>query len=873
MKNFKDWLFQSVLLDINEMAYSNFRKPASLAGKKDINNLPDWFWGWALKKLEDYEKEVVFPVYHDNGSRMTRDELINLAKSKISGTSISKPVNTTPIPSSAPKLASRRWTLAKAKKNIGTIKIEDYVVLTKSSSDDWTVLNKEGEKYEIKQSEVANYVQSIKNPDGKSIQSTDPEKLFSIISVSTQQKELTPDTKKKSGIIPLERMSEEQKKVDEQFAKILKHKDGKQSHIVINADPGSGKTTMLNHLAWKYGKGSGQKWLYLVFNTKNKVEAEQKFPNFVDVRTTNAFLGDDVLGSPENISKIYKTKRIVQAIEKDEDDNQKLEKIRFIIDSEEFNRKMKNEYKVVPKNKIDEDDFENTYVAKSVTTILRNIPYLFKKSCLDLTNLAKAYAVDPRKENALNSIRKILNKHDIDTDLLEIKEKISKYRGNFGNDVAYELSEILGYNFMSKDYTNEILDACYWLLKQSLPYASKQQHEYRGKQYNLGELRDFSDDAWFAVAHADELTWPKYDVVLADEVQDFNEARKVMLNKLHEAGAKHIIAVGDTKQSLYRFIGADSKAMDSLSKMLGDLSEDKNVTHTLSLNFRSRPEVLELVEKETGVKLNQGKQFDDSSDKGQATNGEIEYDSAFETISKEKEEGKLKETAFIARTNQPLTHAALSLLKKGVPFVIVGKDIGRDLMKHVNQTIKRQFRTGNRKIDLSQYSLEDLERALPEHLEYETKQHYGKSTKSEYLRNLKETTEALSASIDNFKSSENNKGTSTVKDFYIWLSEKLGGYDIESNERDYDMYQKKKEEENPVVLTTSHKSKGLEFLRVFILRYDQFPHPKAEKARRGKEEDMVQEENAKFVALTRAQDELHILDVKSQPGVHSNKYD
>lgn len=851
MKNFKDWLVESIF---NEM-YSDFKK-GKMTGKKNINNLPSWFWKWSLEKLED-PKQPVFPIFHDDGRKLTRSEFINLAQSKI-GKSTSYTTSTTPSP-------SINWILARAKRNIGTTKTGDYLVLAKTISNNWRALNIKGDQYEIKQNEIVDSVESIKDSNGKIIQSTEPEKLFSMI--PSQQKELTPDTKKKSGIIPLDKMSEEQKKVDEKFARILRNEG--QSHIVINADPGSGKTTMLNHLAWKYGKGSGQKWLYLVFNTKNKVEAEQKFPNFVDVRTTNAFLGDDVLNSPQNISRIPKTKRIVQAIERRDGDNQKLEKIRFIVDGEEFLRKMKNEYKVISKNKIDEDYFENSYLAKATMGILRSISYMFKKSCLELANLAKAYAIDPRKENSLNDIRKILQKHDVDTDLLEIKEKISKYRGTFGSDVLYELQQILGYDFNSKDYSNEIIDACYWLLKQSLPNASKQQHEHGSRQYNLGELRDFSDDAWFAVSHADELIWPKYDVILADEVQDFNEARKVMLKKLHEAGAKHIIAVGDTKQSLYRFIGADSKAMNSLSEMLGKISTDEDVTHTLSLNFRSRPEVLELVEKETGVKLNQGKQFVDGEGKGDATNGEIEYDNSFKIIEKEREKGDLKETAFIARTNQPLTHAALSLLGKGIPFVIVGKDIGRDLMRHINQTIKNQFKTGSRKIDLNKYSLGDLERILPTYLENENKQHYGKSTKSEYLRDLKETTEALLNSIETFKSLENNQ-RSTVRDFYIWLAEKLGGFDIESNERDYNEYQKKIEEESPVVLTTSHKSKGLEFSRVFILRYDQFPHPKAEKARRGKEEEMVQEENAKFVALTRAQNELHILDIKGQPGAPEN---
>ncbi len=97
-------------------------------------------------------------------------------------------------------------------------------------------------------------------------------------------------------ILPQEKLSEEQTKIDQDFEQILNNrKQGKINHLMINALAGTGKTTILKHLAWKFG--AGQKWLYLVFNTANKVEAKEyvqgyrKFPSFVDVETTNSFLG------------------------------------------------------------------------------------------------------------------------------------------------------------------------------------------------------------------------------------------------------------------------------------------------------------------------------------------------------------------------------------------------------------------------------------------------------------------------------------------------------------------------------------------------------------------------------------------------------
>ena len=54
-----------------------------------------------------------------------------------------------------------------------------------------------------------------------------------------------------------------------------------------------------------------------------------------------------------------------------------------------------------------------------------------------------------------------------------------------------------------------------------------------------------------------------------------------------------------------------------------------------------------------------------------------------------------------------------------------------------------------------------------------------------------------------------------------------------------------------VYLTTVHGAKGLEAERVFIVRPDLMPHPKAEE-----EWELEQEYNLKFVALTRAKQEL-----------------
>jgi ATP-dependent exoDNAse (exonuclease V) beta subunit len=58
----------------------------------------------------------------------------------------------------------------------------------------------------------------------------------------------------------------------------------------------------------------------------------------------------------------------------------------------------------------------------------------------------------------------------------------------------------------------------------------------------------------------------------------------------------------------------------------------------------------------------------------------------------------------------------------------------------------------------------------------------------------------------------------------------------------------------PVMFSTVHKAKGLEYDRVFILRPDLFPHPAAKK-----EWQLEQEYHLEYVALTRAKQALYFV--------------
>jgi len=182
----------------------------------------------------------------------------------------------------------------------------------------------------------------------------------------------------------------------------------------------------------------------------------------------------------------------------------------------------------------EKDDRDSQYEAKA-EMLIANIVFgdnnyidrsnrgFVKNACYNLLSKAKNFAVHPEKEDLPVKLKEIIKKYKIDT-----KPKFS--------------------DGQPRDYAAEIVSICSEVLKATMP---------KSKGAQMRSLRDHDDTLWWTAIHADELKWPSYDVVLADEVQDFNVCQQIMLKKLEEAGAR-IIAVGDENQAIYAFRGADA---------------------------------------------------------------------------------------------------------------------------------------------------------------------------------------------------------------------------------------------------------------------------------------------------------------------------
>lgn len=841
MNTFKNWL------DFQEMAVLDFGGKSgshindlSIANRGPMKSYPSWM-------LDQLNQGVGrFRIKADDGSGyLSNDQIkkaleIRLSGKKIAPTSVNSPIqplddneSSEPQKTKKPKsvvLKPGDWILATVIKNGPEYRIRQNEIagLKDNKNGTWTYATFYKDKVEnygvIEKSKLREYFNRKTSEDGELITSDNILKL-----AKSQHNEPKKDIS----------LSQEQEEIDSFFGKMKDATD--PQHMIIKALAGSGKTTMLLHLAKKYGM-SKENWLYLVFNSRNQKEAKEKFPKFVEVLTTHSFAGKILKA---NGVKLKPTERIYEY-------SNKANKIAEMQDGESY-KKFINSLGIV--------HYENPIVPRNIKYYLRSIWINFNNEVSSLVGKLKAYAIDPKDSKLKEKINSVLNDYNFDTFLEKSKEII---KDDYSNE---KISEIFGVkNFLEKNYKNEIIDAASWLLKKSAPHEIDQEFlQTHKKEKNgtwvkldkpisrsLGELRDFDDDLWFLTLHENEIDWDKYKkykVVLVDEIQDFNNAQKIILKNLMKTGAK-IVAVGDPNQAMYRFRGADSKAFSDISSMLVDASSNKEgAKKTLTYNFRSLPELIDHNNKNTKVNMLKSGVEKDPNKEGIVTNREYKYSNVIDVLSDEKKNlGHIKkETALISRTNAPLVTAAMDLLKNNIPFIIYGKDLSGEILP----LIDRVMRWKGYDLNHDSYA-DDLSKELEDFVAEKSEKWAGKAKKQGELKDLIDNKEAIVGAVSSALSENPNMN---IKEFKTWIIRRLGGVSENLTKEEAKKIKKQMQDSHSVILVTVHKAKGLEFDRVFELTPSLYPHPKSVL-----EDDIDQEHNAYYVSSTRAKEELHYVD-------------
>lgn len=290
---------------------------------------------------------------------------------------------------------------------------------------------------------------------------------------------------------------------------------------------------------------------------------------------------------------------------------------------------------------------------------------------------------------------------------------------------------------------------------------------------------DYDDMVWLPAVLG--LRPQIYDLVVVDEAQDVNPAQIELIRGLIRPNGR-IAAVGDDRQAIYAFRGAGSGSMDRLTE--GAPVKE----YPLSITYRCPKAVVRYVQPIVP-------DFQAAPEAPEGVLRVCRLDS--------KDFAPQIGDFVISRSNAPLVRVALQLLSRGRPAVIAGRDIA----KHLIRTMERSKATDvlDMLVWLRGYTVREQEKMLA----------LEKPAKAEELHDIEQAITALS------------QGEELVADVITKAMTLFGDGDKHA----------------VIVCTTTHKAKGLERDRVWML---------TETYKDRSQEDL----NLRYVAATRAKQEL-----------------
>ena len=293
-----------------------------------------------------------------------------------------------------------------------------------------------------------------------------------------------------------------------------------------------------------------------------------------------------------------------------------------------------------------------------------------------------------------------------------------------------------------------------------------------------------------------------YDFVFIDECQDLNSCHRLLMQKALKPETGRFIAVGDPKQAIYAFAGADHESYKKLKEL------PNTVELPLSYTYRVAPEILNMVKH-----LNPAILAHSKNRKGKV----------IENFSyKDLQDGDM----VLCRNTFPVVALCIRLLTEGRKSYIIGSDFGKSLEKMITQNERKgeEFNMTNVICRLLKEKEKLIEKIMTNHT----------MKKSEAM--------------------EDNQ--------VIIFGEKILAIEALSNGIDDPMVVVNKirdifsdDNRSGICLSNVHKSKGLESERVFIIHSELFPSKYATTPW-----EIEQERNLEYVAYTRAKTTLGFIN-------------
>ena len=303
---------------------------------------------------------------------------------------------------------------------------------------------------------------------------------------------------------------------------------------------------------------------------------------------------------------------------------------------------------------------------------------------------------------------------------------------------------------------------------------------------------DFTDMIF--LPNVKKLDMPKFDYVFIDECQDLNTAqRELFLQTLKPTG--RFIAVGDPRQAIYGFAGADVESFN----VLKSLPNTKLLP--LSVCYRCDAEIINLA-KSIVPQI---------ESKDNAESGNVNRDAKITDI----QDGDM----ILCRVTAPLVGLCMNYIANGVKAYVKGRDIGLNLINMIKKTNRRNTTDVLERLnsELHKIALKVMNRTRC--TLQEAKQdslytsHQDKIQAIEVIAKDLKTAQAVINRIENLFKENDRSG---------------------------------------ICLSTIHKAKGLESDNVYIIHEDKLLLKRAMRT----EWSAEQEHNLVYVAYTRAKHNL-----------------
>lgn len=269
---------------------------------------------------------------------------------------------------------------------------------------------------------------------------------------------------------------------------------------------------------------------------------------------------------------------------------------------------------------------------------------------------------------------------------------------------------------------------------------------------------DFADMIFLPLAHGWVRPW--FDMVVVDEAQDMTDSQlKIAVGACRRGG--RVVVVGDDRQAIYSFRGADSGSLDRLKASLG--AQELGLTVTYRCGSQIVALAREIVPDYEAVPG--------------AHEGEIKACDVEEMIDVAAEGDFI-----ISRVNAPLVKTCMALLKRGVRARVKGRDLGKGIVALIRRLGARQVTDVAPGIDTwCRAEIEAAESIVDE------------STRQERLEQVIDQRDVVLALLE---------GASTVAELEARVEEMFS----DAVER------------RAVTCSTVHRAKGLETERVFLLK-------------------------------------------------------